>query len=1005
MSPDLLWAGRPSAPSLIVGRSAERALLREHLAQAEAGSGQFVILGGEAGIGKTTLARDLAETAEARGARVLTGHCYDLMATPPYGLWRDVADDYLPEGELPPLPRIQDGQSLDGITNQAELFQLVRVCLDALVAGSTAVLILEDVHWADPASLELLRHIGSHLAGRSLLIVVTYRVDELTRQLSFYHQLPALVRETGGLQLNLRRWSLADVDSFLDQSFGLPVTERERLAAYLERHAEGNPFFVVELIRGLIDEGRLHWSDEGWTVAALDQIVVSALLRQVIERRLTRLGEEAREPLQMAAVIGQDIPFDLWMAVTGQEQNPLLAIVERAMEAHVFSVRPDGTHIRFVHALTRAAIYDSILPPRRLALHRAVAEALMASGEPAPDAVAYHFTQARDQRAPAWLIRAGESAQRAYAWRTAYERFAAAAELLRGVPGEELTRARLLYRCGRLLRYSDAGHGIASLHEASRLADLAGDRVLAADATYSRGLLRCFADDWRLGLREMSAGIEDLEALSPQEGQLNWTLINWMADALPIIDLPESGEIDPAAHVLAAAGVNHRRGGLPWFLAASGHLIEAREIGEAFLRHVDGVGSGPLVMSATGHCLFGLAMVDAALGDVGRARERLKRARTIYRRLDHHAVIAFTWLVELRDVVIPFLTTDLGERRQAADGARGALEQAGGALLSAVLARRAELALCQLDGRWEQARAIVASFPESGNYELRREIVTTLAPVAWWQGRPEEAWEYVREWLPLGPATPPGDVVLQDGLLLQRLAAAMSLAAGKLDDARAWLEANGRWLAWSGAVRGRAEHETLRARLELVGGSLAQARMHADAASAAAQAPMQPLALCGARRVAGIVAMREGDGVSARCELTEAVALADACGAIDARIQTRITLGRLLMESGKPDEARASLSAAAADAVRAGAAPAAQRVEAMLAVLDARTGDGEPDMLTAREREVLALVANGLTDAEVAERLFISPRTVGQHLRSIYGKLEVTSRAGATRYAVQHQLV
>src|SRR6476661_6788336 len=195
---DPVWAANPSSSTLIVGRSAERALLQEHLAQAEAGNGQLVILGGEAGIGKTTLARDLAVTAEARGAHVLTGHCYDLTATPPYGPWRDLAADYRPTGDLPPLPAVLAGPSLDGITNQAELFHQIRGFLDGLAASRLTVVTLEDAHWSDPASLELLRHIGSHLAGRRLLILVTYRVDELTWQHSFYQQLPALVRETGG---------------------------------------------------------------------------------------------------------------------------------------------------------------------------------------------------------------------------------------------------------------------------------------------------------------------------------------------------------------------------------------------------------------------------------------------------------------------------------------------------------------------------------------------------------------------------------------------------------------------------------------------------------------------------------------------------------------------------------------------------------------------------------------------------------------------------------------
>jgi predicted ATPase len=164
----------PDLPaSFMVGRTSERVLLREQLAAMEAGRGQLVILGGEAGIGKTTLARDLIATAEKRGHRVLVGRCFDLTAASPYGIWFDLATDYQrtggPEGP-PVLPPVLVDRNLDGITSQSGFFELVRAFLHDLAARQPTLIVLEDVHWADPASLELLRHIASQLSFARLLL-------------------------------------------------------------------------------------------------------------------------------------------------------------------------------------------------------------------------------------------------------------------------------------------------------------------------------------------------------------------------------------------------------------------------------------------------------------------------------------------------------------------------------------------------------------------------------------------------------------------------------------------------------------------------------------------------------------------------------------------------------------------------------------------------------------------------------------------------------------------
>src|SRR5215217_1919145 len=193
-----------SAP-LLVGRTLEQLFLREELAAVLGGRGRLVLLGGEAGIGKTTLARDLAAEAEARGARVLSGACFDLTNTPPYGPWLDLFDACARDQDLPPPPAAFAEGRLERVTDQAAHFTEVRTFFTAVADTGPALLLLEDLHWADPASLELLRYLAPRLRHWPILLLVTYRGDELTRRHPFAVQLPALVREAAGLRLDLQR--------------------------------------------------------------------------------------------------------------------------------------------------------------------------------------------------------------------------------------------------------------------------------------------------------------------------------------------------------------------------------------------------------------------------------------------------------------------------------------------------------------------------------------------------------------------------------------------------------------------------------------------------------------------------------------------------------------------------------------------------------------------------------------------------------------------------------
>ena len=556
----------------LVGRAQEQRVLRDELLAAMGGQGRIVLLGGEAGIGKTSLARDLAREAEALGVRVLRGHCYDLTTTPPYGPWIDLIESgrWTADQATPPAALTADAQVR--VTDQSALFGEVRRFFADLVGVGSLLLVLEDLHWADPASVDLLRSLSVSLGHWPLLLIVTYRIDELSRHHPFYQQLPALVREANALRLNLGAIDARALRELVSHSqhMRLTATDEVRLVTYLERHADGNPFFAVELIRALEEKGLLRRGDDRSSLGELDRIVVPSLLRQVIDGRVARLGEATRERLEIAAVIGQEVPHNLWATVADLDEETLIEIVERAVASAVLEADQAGTGVRFVHALTREALYAGILPMRRHLWHRRVAEALALNATADPDAVALHFQQAGDPRAIEWLIRAGDRAQRVYAWVMAAERLRAAASLLEGVAGQEERYRELVFRVALLIRFSDQVSSLRALDEVDRLAGIVGDHVSQAEARYNRGIHLCYADRFQEGLAVMAKGLAVLESNSLAARRIYDGVRFWFANLTAMaFSAVEAGD-ELVVDRLNTQGFDVRRCGYAWFLALAG---------------------------------------------------------------------------------------------------------------------------------------------------------------------------------------------------------------------------------------------------------------------------------------------------------------------------------------------------------------------------------------------------------------------------------------------------
>ncbi|MFN8536994.1 MAG: AAA family ATPase [Thermomicrobiales bacterium] len=750
----------PSSGALapLVGRERELATLRAALVAALAGHGSLVLIGGTAGIGKTALAEALLDEAVGQGAAVLVGRCYDLAVTPPYGPWRELFDRAPQDRGLPALPAAVLSPEREGVALASQ---------DAIVRGSLAylaglgatrplVLLLEDLHWADPASLDLLRVLARGITAVPLLLLATYRADEVAPDHPLNTLLPALMRETRAARLDLPPLDAAAIGALVETRYTLGVADRERLVSYLLRRTDGNALFLGELLRTLEGVGVLHRAGDRWVLGNLVNVPVPTLLRQVIAGRLARLGDEDRRRLAVASVLGQEPPFDLWAAVGEVAEEALLATAERAVGVRVLEVTANG--VRFAHALIREVLYDGVLAPRRQMWHRLAGEALAADPSPDPDAVAHHLQQARDSRAIAWLIAAGEHAQRAYAWLTAAERYEAALALMEGAAIALHERAALLLTLAQLRRYTNVRQSIVLLDEAARLANTAGHSVLSAAAQFDQGHHRMMLGEEQRGLQQMAAALPILEELTPAE----------------LVRLP-------TLVVLGAAGVQQfHRGVLAGWLATTGRLAEAEALIPPFVAPDPAV--SPRVTAGQGFLHFQRGQPDMARRAFSDILARFSAAGL--------HVEAASYLIFLGRVAYQYYTDQLEERERLAREATRYLTLGQGMHAEALLSLPTLMYQLATGG---DARTLSAANALLATPALKARtnfgFAELVGSVARQQGETQIAWGIIRTALPAGPATEPGALTLTVALHFQRLAATLSLDAADFPMARIWLDA------------------------------------------------------------------------------------------------------------------------------------------------------------------------------------------------------------------------
>jgi class 3 adenylate cyclase/tetratricopeptide (TPR) repeat protein len=542
----------------VVGREEELASLSAAAKRVASGEGsEVVLIAGEPGQGKTTLVSEIARQAHEDGLTVLLGRCDEEVGAP-YRPFHEALTHYVAHaeeallrshvaahgGELARLvPALQQRlgdlpapQSTDPDTERYLLYAAAVGLLELASVQTPVLLMLDDLHWVDKPSLQLLRHVVANTSAARLLIFGTYRDAELSASHPLTEALGGLLREPGVSSLHLKGLEDTGVIAFMEEAAGHALDDAGvGLAHQVYRETDGNPFFVAEMLRNLSESGTIYQDDTGrWTADDTEgQLALPHSVRAVIGSRLARLGDDATKVLSTASVIGRDFNLDLLAAVTGSDEDDLIDLLDQAQHAALVAEVPGiPGRYSFAHALVQHTLYEDLGGTRRTRLHKAVGEAIEhLYGEPSDERLgelARHFllaTRPTDaDKAMSYARRAGEAALVALAPDDAVRYFGQALGLAgQGVSLDAAGRIDLLLGLGAAQRQA----GIASFREtfleAARKARELGDtdRLVAAALSNSRGFFSAM-------------GQVDAEKVEMIEAAL---------DALPDTDSPERARL------------------------------------------------------------------------------------------------------------------------------------------------------------------------------------------------------------------------------------------------------------------------------------------------------------------------------------------------------------------------------------------------------------------------------------------------------------------------------
>ena len=433
----------------LVGRSTELAEASEIWQRAREGKGHAVLLSGEPGAGKTRLAREITIQAAVDGALVLSGGCYEYEATTPYlpfveafRRWvRDEKDDQklrdllsdsaaqiaklAPEIETR-LGPFAERQELAPHEERLLFFDAVSQVFSNIARRQTLLFYADDLHWADRGTLWLLGHLLRQLRNERVLMIGAYRETELDRAHPLAKALVDWNRERLITRIALRRFNPNETGAQIDALLGEHVSGE--FVAAVHRETEGNPFFVEEVLKALIESGSVRRENGHWQRCDLDQLLIPQSVKEAIGHRLDRVSQECNEVLRVSAILGKVFTFDELIAASKQNEDQLLDALDEAAGAQLITSNDES--FIFTHDKIREVLYEELNPIRRRRLHRLAAEGLEQRCEKnvcAVEKLAHHYIQAGDhERGLFYAKKAAHEAERVFAFDEAVAAYAKA---------------------------------------------------------------------------------------------------------------------------------------------------------------------------------------------------------------------------------------------------------------------------------------------------------------------------------------------------------------------------------------------------------------------------------------------------------------------------------------------------------------------------------------------------------------------------------------------------
>ncbi len=438
---------KPVVCPVLIDRVNDLATLHALIDQAKSGRGQVVLLCGEAGIGKSRLVAETKTYAATQDFLLLQGNCFSADISYPYAplldLLRSSAANQLAAAgasnltpfarelhqllpDIVPLPpELAPTSSLDPEQQKRRLFTALAQFFINQTTRRPVLLIIEDIHWSDDTSLEFLHYLARRCPAHPFLILLTYRSDEVRPGLR--HFLAQLDRDHLAQEIPLAHLARSGVDAMLRAIFVLPRSAHLELPDSIYALTEGNPFFIEEILKSLIVAGDIFYADGRWDRKPLGELHIPRSVQDAVQQRTDRLSERSRRVLILAAVAGRRFDFALLQQLTQHDEQELLSLLKELIAAQLV-IEESEERFAFRHALTRQAVYTDLLVRERKALHRTIAETMERLYAPVLDAhiadLAYHFYEAGAwEQALEYGQRAGKEAQAMYASRAAIEQF------------------------------------------------------------------------------------------------------------------------------------------------------------------------------------------------------------------------------------------------------------------------------------------------------------------------------------------------------------------------------------------------------------------------------------------------------------------------------------------------------------------------------------------------------------------------------------------------------